>query len=209
VRANGAAKATSRVKVSDFNTAPQPESVSTLRLSLGLNAGTAGNLTTGVNGSGVGIGIIDSGIAPNADFTNALGKSRITGWKDYVNGKSQPYDDLGHGTHIAGLIASSGALTNYMFQGIAPNANLVAIKVLDKNGASSTSRVIAAIEYVVRHRAQLGVQAINLSLGHPITAPAKFDPLVQAVEDAVRHGLVVVIAAGNDGPGHASVNSPA
>ena len=72
--------------------------------------------------------------------------------------------------------------------------------MLDKNGASSTSTVIAAIEFVVKNKAALGVQVINLSLGHPITAPAKFDPLVQAVEDAARHDIVVVVAAGNDGP---------
>src|SRR5204863_9924301 len=82
---------------------------------------------------------------------------------------------------------------------------LVGVKVLDKNGASSTSKVIAAIEFVVKNHL---ANVINLSLGHPITAPAKFDPLVQAVEGAVRHGIVVVVAAGNDGPGYGSVNSP-
>jgi serine protease AprX len=186
--------------------APQGTDVSTLRLSLGLTAGAAGNLTSGVNGSGVGVAIIDSGIAPSADFVNPITFFDFSKTGKAV--KTAPYDDLGHGTHIAGLIASSGARSNYMFQGIAPNARIVALKVLDASGASRTSTVIAAIEYVVKHQATLGVQVINLSLGHPITAPAKFDPLVQAVEDAVRHNLVVVVAAGNDGPGYGSVNSP-
>ena len=194
----------------DSNTTPQPMSVSTLRLSLGLSAGSLNNLKPGVvNGTGVGVAIIDSGIAPSASFTG-----RIKGFYDFtkLDASKNPttpgaYDDLGHGTHIAGLIASEGA-QSYMFQGIAPRANIVALKVLDKNGASSTSTVIAAIEYVVKNQKALGVQVINLSLGHPITAPAKFDPLVQAVEDAVRHNIVVVVAAGNDGPSYASVNSP-
>jgi serine protease AprX len=190
--------------------APQPMTVSTLRSTLGLPRGDAKNLTSGVNGSGVGIAIIDSGIAPSPDFGD-----RIRGFFDFTQpnadgtpGTPAAYDDLGHGTHIAGLIASAGAPPNYSFQGIAPNANLVVVKVLDNQGASTTSRVIAAIEFVVRNQRALGVQVINLSMGHPVTAPAKFDPLVQAIESAVRHNIVVVVAAGNDGPGYASVNSP-
>jgi serine protease AprX len=192
--------------------APQGPAVSTLRLSLGLSAGAAANLAPGtINGTGVGIAIVDSGIYPGADFVG-----RISGFYDFTRldrfrqpTQPAPYDDLGHGTHIAGLIASSGAAPGYMFQGVAPNANLVAFKVLDKNGAGSTSSVIAAIEYIVSHRKALGVQIINLSLGKPITAPAKFDPLVQAVEQASAKGLIVVVAAGNDGPGYGSINSPA
>ena len=192
--------------------ASQPMTVSTLRLSLGLSAGAAGNTASNViNGTGVGIAIVDSGIAPSADFG-----SRIKGFYDFtkLTKSGEPttpaaYDDLGHGTHVAGLIASAGAAPSYMFQGVAPNANIVALKVLDKNGAASTSTVIAAIEFIVKNQKALGVQVINLSLGHPITAPAKFDPLVQAVEAAARQNLIVVVAAGNDGPGYASINSPA
>src|SRR5262249_28518673 len=164
-----------------------------------------------INGTGVGIAIVDSGITPGPDFA-----SRIRGFYDFTKldrfrqpTQPAPYDDLGHGTHIAGLIASSGAAPGSMFQGVAPNANLVVFKVLDKNGAGSTSSVIAALEYIVSHRKALGVHIINLSLGKPITAPAKFDPLVQAVQQANAKGLIRVVAAGNDGPGYASINSPA
>jgi len=192
--------------------APQGQTVSTLRLSLGLSAGASANLApSAINGTGIGIAIVDSGIYAGADFAG-----RITGFYDFTRldrfrqpTQPAPYDDLGHGTHIAGLIGSSGAAPGYMFQGVAPNANLVVFKVLDKNGAGSTSSVIAAIEYIVAHRRALGVHIINLSLGKPITAPAKFDPLVQAIEQASAKGLIVVVAAGNDGPGHGSINSPA
>ena len=203
---------TTKATAVDPTTVPQPMTVSTLRVSLGLPAGSLNNLKPGViNGTGIGVAIIDSGIAPSASFTG-----RIKGFYDFtvLDASKNPtspaaYDDLGHGTHVAGLIASAGvAPQSYMFQGIAPNANIVALKVLDKNGASSTSTVIAAIEYVIKNKAALGVQVINLSLGHPITAPAKFDPLVQAVESAVRNNIVVVVAAGNDGPQYASINSP-
>ncbi len=194
--------------------APQDTKISTLRLSLGLKAGAKSNTTSGVNGSGVTIAIIDSGLAPSGDFPTFPTAANSGRFIDFttVDAKGKPvatfpapYDDLGHGTHVAGLIASTGATTHYMFQGIAPNANLVVLKVLDSHGASTTSRVIAAIEYVVTNHL---ANVINLSLGHPITTPAKFDPLVQAVEDAVRHNIAVVVAAGNDGPGYGSVNSP-
>jgi serine protease AprX len=187
---------------------PQCQAVSTLRLSLGLTAGAQGNLSSGINGSGVVVAIIDSGISL-ADFDGS-----VTGFYDFTKsyGSAGPINDLlgagdvlGHGTHLAGLIASTGAKSNYMFQGIAPKASIVALKVLDNTGAGSTSQVIAAIEFVVKNHL---AQVINLSLGHRITAPAKFDPLVQAVENAVRHNVSVVIAAGNDGPGYGSVNSP-
>jgi subtilisin family serine protease len=193
-------------KAADADAQSNPPEVSTLRATLGLPAGSASNLSSGVlNGSGVGIAIIDSGIdGANPDFDG-----RIIAWKDYVSGKKAPYDDFGHGTHIAGLIASSGTSASaYMFQGVAPRANLVVLKVLDKNGASTTSRVIAAIDYVIAHRTQLGVQIINLSLGHPISAPAQFDPLVQAIEQASKHGIIVIVAAGNEGPGNGSITSP-
>jgi serine protease AprX len=190
--------------------AAQPMEVSTLRASLGLAAGSARNLTGGINGRGVGVAIIDSGIAPSADFG-----TRIKAFYDFTHrGETgapttpAPYDDLGHGTHVAGLIASAGAAPSYMFQGVAPAANLIVVKVLDKLGASSTSTVIAALEFIVNNQKTLGVNVINLSLGHPVTAPAKFDPLVQSVENAVRRGIVVVVAAGNDGSGYAGVNSP-
>ncbi len=207
-----ASNAGGTTKIALDSNAPQGQAVSTLRLSLGLTAGSSTNLAPGVvNGSGIGIAIVDSGIYPSADFG-----TRIKGFYDFTRldrrrrpTQPAPYDDHGHGTHVAGLIASSGAAPGYMFQGVAPNANLVVFKVLDKNGASSTSTVIAAIEYISAHRSALGIQIINLSLGHPITAPAKFDPLVQAIEQASAQGLIVVVAAGNDGPGYGSVNSPA
>jgi serine protease AprX len=182
----------------------QPKNVSTLRASLGLSDGAVANTTSGINGTGVRVAIIDSGIESSSDFANLIGFKDYTG-KTACQKVACAYDDLGHGTHIAGLIASSGVLTNYMFQGVAPNAQVLALKVLDAKGASKTSTVIAAIEDVVANKS---ADIINLSLGHPITAPAKFDPLVQAIESAVRNGIVVVVAAGNDGPAYGSINSP-
>ena len=126
----------------------------------------------------------------------------------------RPFDDFGHGTHVSGLIAGTGAASDplapsarptpqvkrfFVYRGVAPAARLVSLKVLDRNGQGRTSDVIAALEFVVQHRKELHVDIVNLSLGHPIYEPAATDPLVAAVEQAVRSGLVVVVAAGNVG----------
>ena len=165
--------------------------VGTLRQTLGLPQ-TAG--PNALAGDGVTVAVIDSGIAPLADL-------RISAFYDFTrNGiPVAPYDDYGHGTHVAGLIASSGQSSDNQFQGVAPRVTLVGFKVLDKNGAGRTSDVIRALEYVTANHARLHVQIVNLSLGHPIYSPAKDDPLVRAVEQASAAGLIVVASAGNYG----------
>jgi len=189
--------------------APAVPATSTLRQTLGLSQVPSSATPTGF---AIGVAVVDSGIAPNSDFTG-----RITGFYDFTRGgvATAAYDDFGHGTHIAGLIGGSGVRSNFEFVGIAPAVNLVGLKVLDETGQGRTSDVIQAIEFVTANRGSLGVQVINLSLGHPIYAPAKNDPLVRAVERATDAGLIVVVSAGNYGQdlqtgeqGYTGVTSP-
>jgi serine protease AprX len=164
-------------------------------------------------GAGIGVAVIDSGIASSADFGN-----RVTGFYDFTNGAkaTAPSDGYGHGTHVAGLIASAGNLSSgASYQGLGPQIRIVGMKVLDGSGAGRTSDVIRAVEYATAQRSRLGVQVINLSLGHPIYEAASRDPLVRAVEAASRKGLIVVAAAGNRGinvdtgeVGYAGITSP-
>ena len=163
-----------------------------LRSTLGLPS-VAGS---GPAGRGIGVALIDSGINPSADFEN-----RIRAFYDFTRGgiPTVPFDDYGHGTHVAGLIGSNGVLSGFTLQGIAPQVSFVGLKVLDANGQGVTSDVLRAIEYVVANRRRLNVQIVNLSLGHPIFARADDDPLVQAVQQASAAGLVVVTSAGNCG----------
>ena len=117
---------------------------------------------------------------------------------------------------MAGTIAGSGALsTNKAYHGLAPNVQLVVLKVLDASGAGYTSDVVRAIDFAVANKSKYGIDIINLSLGHPIYEPASTDPLVQAVERASKAGIIVLAAAGNNGvnpttgqPGYAGINSP-
>ncbi|MGH9348606.1 MAG: S8 family peptidase [Vicinamibacterales bacterium] len=165
------------------------------------------------SGRGVGVAVIDSGLEMSSEF-----QGRVRGFYDFTQGgiATTPYDDYGHGTHVASTIGGSGALSsNRAYRGLAPNVGLIVFKVLDKNGNGWTSDVIRAIDFAVDHRAALGIHVINLSLGHPIYEPAASDPLVQAVERATRAGIIVVAAAGNFGKspetgalGYAGVTSP-
>ena len=182
---------------------------STLRETLGLSPEPQPGTPTG---AGIGVAIVDSGLTANADF-----QSRITGFYDFTRGgvATSPFDDYGHGTHVAGLIGSAGVLSGGKLMGVAPRVHFVGLKVLDKNGQGRTSDVINAIEFVVANKARLKVHIINLSLGHPILAPAANDPLVRAVEKATDAGLVVVASAGNLGmdnetgePGYTGITTP-
>ena len=179
-----------------------------LRASLGLSE-------LDPTGAGVGIAVIDSGIAPVPDLAG-----RISAFYDFTNGQggvpTAPVDPYGHGTHVAGLIAGSGALSNGQFEGVAPSAHLIGLRVLDTSGSGSTSDAIAAVEFATANREALGIDIINISLGHPPYSRAADDPLVQAVEAASRAGVIVVVSAGNIGVnpvtnqiGYAGILSPA
>ena len=180
--------------------------VNDLKTTLGLSG-----LLSGLN---ITIAVIDSGLAPGIDFDG-----RILGFYDFTNGKPGLYgtafDDYGHGTHVAGLIASSGRSSDKRYAGIATRARLLPLKVLDRSGAGFTSDVIRALEFAIANKDRFNIRIVNLSLGHPIYESAATDPLVQAVERAVRAGLIVVTAAGNYGTnpttrqtGYAGIASP-
>src|SRR5439155_9537118 len=143
-------------------------------------------------GKGVRIAVIDSGLEPSRD----LDVDRILGFYDFTHGGTAlaPYDDYGHGTHVAGLIAGNGANSNGAYAGVAPAAKILALKVLDGSGSGYTSSVIQAIEFVLAHQNTLKVDIINLSLGHPIFESAATDPLVLAVQKATEAGIIVVVA---------------
>ena len=163
----------------------------------------------GLDGSGVTIAVVDSGIALHPDLGSRLVKEvEIVG---HEKGFADPY---GHGTHVAGIIAGDGSASAgdgsfRRLNGIAPAARLVSVRVLDENGNGRVSDVLAGIDWVLTHKDAYGIRILNLSLGHPVEDPATIDPLCRAVEAAWKAGLLVVVASGNGGAsGYGSIHSP-
>jgi serine protease AprX len=156
----------------------------------------AGNWAPGIGaltGHGVGVAVIDSGIAPLPTL-----RSRIVASVDFTDARNGR-DENGHGTHVAGIIAAAGVNRFDDTRGVAPGAHLISLKVLDGNGAGTAGNVIAAIDWAIAHRQKYNIQIINLSLGGPVFQGWRDDPLCQAVERAYRAGITVVASAGNHG----------
>ena len=149
----------------------------------------------GYDGTGVGVAIVDSGVAAHDD----LGNNRVVHFADFVKGQKAPYDDYGHGTHVAGIIAGNGQDSAGARRGIAPGAHLIVLKALDSAGDGNVSHVIAAIDYAVRRRSAFNIRVLNLSVAASVYESYNTDPLTLAARRAVEAGIVVITAAGNLG----------
>jgi serine protease AprX len=172
----------------------------------------------GYTGKGVGVALIDTGVTPvpGLDTGNVVNGPDLS--FDSQNPATAHLDGFGHGTHMASIIAGRDAVgtpASYAdpgrFNGIAPDANLVNVKVGASNGDVDVSQVIAAIDWVVEHRndEKLNIRVINLSYGTDSVQDSLVDPLAYAVENAWRNGIVVVVAGGNEGDTTTNLANPA
>lgn len=142
------------------------------------------------------IAVLDTGIALHPDF-----EGRIVGYKDFIYGRNYIYDDSGHGTHVSGIIAGSGSLSNGKYRGIAPFANLVVGKVLDEKGDGNVENMIEGLKWVMDNRKEYNIRVINISVGiGKLKNIDKEKRLIEWLEAAWNHGISVVCAAGNNGP---------
>jgi serine protease AprX len=163
---------------------------------------TAVRQSLGLDGSGIGVAVIDSGVTPWHDdlaAPTAAGSQRVSQFVDLVDGASTAHDEYGHGTHVAGIIAGNGFDSDGARAGIAPGAHLVVLKVLNESGQGWISDVIAALDYVVAHKADFNIRITNLSIAAGVYESYNFDPLTLAARRVVDEGIVVVAAAGNLG----------
>ena len=172
---------------------------------LGRTAATVGARSVlaqyGYTGAGIGVAVIDSGITNwHDDLTvNNRQGQRVSAFVDFVNGQTAKYDDWGHGTHVAGIIAGNGYDSYGARTSIAPGAHLVVLKALDATGRGRISDIIAALDWVVANKAQHNIRVVNMSLGAGVFESYNADPLTLAAKRAVEAGIVVVAAAGNMG----------
>ena len=168
----------------------------------------------GWDGTGIGVAVIDSGIVASQQDL----KNKIVFSDTWISGSTN--DQYGHGTVVAGILSGSGSASSgkgyfQTFRGVAPGASLINLRVLGKNGSGRDSDVIAAIQEAVWLKRRYNIRVINLSLGRPVFESYTQDPLCQAVEEAWKAGIVVVVAAGNDGRnnnggnlGYGTINAP-
>jgi len=165
-----------------------------------LFTGTQQLLTSGLSGNSVGVAVIDSGVTDSADLRD--GGARLAYSESLVGGTAA--DGFGHGTHVAGIIIGNGARStgtafSNTIAGIAPRVNIISLNALNDSGAGTDTTVIAAINRAIELRGRFNIRIINLSLGRPVFESFRVDPLCRAVEAGWRAGIVVVVAAGNQG----------
>ncbi len=151
---------------------------------------------TSYTGKGITIAFLDTGICRIKDFAN-----RIIFFKDFINNRNNAYDDNGHGTHVAGIACSSG-----QYRGIAPEADIIMLKTLDSEGSGNGSDVLAGIQWIYDNHKKYNIRIVNMSIGTRDSGDN--DPLVTAVEKLWDKGIVVVTAAGNNGPAPYTISSP-
>ncbi len=165
----------------------------------------------GVDGSGIGVAVIDSGVAPvpGLDGPGKLINGADLSF-DSQSDATRYLDAYGHGTHMASIIAGNDG-TKRGFRGVAPGAHIVNVKVGATDGSVDVSQVIAAIDWTVQHRNDpgLNIRVISLSYGTDSLQGYQIDPLTTAVESAWRNGIVVVVSGGNGGTVHPSLTDPA
>lgn len=154
-------------------------------------------------GKGIGVCVLDTGIYEHIDFTG-----RIWAFYDFLAFKRRPYDDNGHGTHVAGLVAGDGTASMGKYRGAAPGCGIISLKVLDRYGTGSQDDVLRALRWIRENRQQYRIRVVNISVGTTCNSKRNHARLLESVEQLWDEGVVVVTAAGNQGPRPGSITAP-
>ncbi|MEP6850574.1 MAG: S8 family serine peptidase, partial [Acidobacteriota bacterium] len=155
--------------------------------------------TSVLDGTGVGIAIIDSGIySDHRSFSRGTDGDRIVFSKDFT-GEGRTDDPYGHGSHVASAASGNYSLYGGDYAGIASGANLINLRVLRADGTGSKSAVLDALNWIAANASTYNIRVVNISLGTPSITSYSQDTLCQAVRNLVNSGIVVVAAAGNSG----------
>ncbi len=155
----------------------------------------------GYTGRGVGIAVLDTGLSPSADFL--LPSGRLLTFIDFLDNLQVCYDNNGHGTHVCGIACGNGNLSEGKYCGIAYNANLIVLKILDRMGRGSTSTALNAIKWLTANRFRYNIRVANMSVG---TSDRSINSdLISAMYDAWDSGICIIAADGNSGSGNISI----
>jgi serine protease AprX len=161
-----------------------------------------------LQGQGIGVAVVDSGINPQQDLYTVMGVNRLVASAAFNNGYNQSvYDGYGHGNHVAGIIGGNGSRSNGAYIGVAPMVNLINVKVSDDQGTATASNVVKGLQWINDNKANYNIRVVNLSLNSAVYAEPDTDPIDAAVEILWFNEVVVVVSAGNDGKN--ALNPPA
>jgi len=156
-----------------------------------------------LDGQGVTVAVVDSGIAHHPDFQSG-DQTRII-YDGFFGSQSDSSDQYGHGTHVAGILAGSGAASNGEYRGVAPGVNLIDLKVSDQNGMTYESSLIDAMGWIYNNRSTYNIRVVNISVNSTIAQSYQTSALDAAVETLWFSGIVVVVSSGNNGTGDGPV----
>jgi serine protease AprX len=150
----------------------------------------------------IAVAILDTGIGRHPDFEN-----RVVAFADFVNGRLASYDDSGHGTHVAGCVGGSGYASHGLYRGMAPACRFCIGKVLDQNGEGCIESMYRGLMWVLENRKRYQIRVLNVSLGIGTSGEMeRMGELVELLDAAWEQGLVVVCAAGNNGPKEGTIS---
>ncbi len=166
--------------------------------------------TAAKGGDGIVVAMLDTGVAPHPDL-----EGRILCFRDFVSGNGSPdrhgtaaYDDNGHGTHVAGILCGSGALSGGRYRGIAPGARLVVGKVLDGQGDGAAETMLKGLDWIMGLQERYSIRILNISVGiGDLEDEQKERAMKEKLKQLWNRGMLVVCAAGNKGPGDGTVSS--
>ncbi len=164
---------------------------------------TLGLTNSSPDGHGVTVAVVDTGVDPSPDLAHRVFHVDVTG-----TSHNSDADDYGHGTFVAGLIAGDGTASGGAYQGAAPDARLLDVRVAKDDGSTSLISVLRGLQVVAATQRALNIRVLNLSLSSGSPIPYQLDPLSQALEGLWARGVVVVVPAGNDGPAAGTISSP-
>ncbi|MDX6266821.1 MAG: serine protease AprX, partial [Frankiales bacterium] len=160
---------------------------------------------TGNKGAGIGVAVLDTGVSDVGDLTG-----RVMHGPDFSGESNNAVDSFGHGTVMAGIIGGSGLANGagHPLTGVAPSANVIAVKAAGRNGATDVSTILTAMTWIGAFKDTYNIRVLNLSWGVPSTQDPIIDPLNYAVEQLWAMGVTVIAAAGNSGPNAGTILKP-
>lgn len=159
-----------------------------------------------VTGRNITIALLDTGTYPHPDIIRP--RNRIILFRDFLDNLEFPYDDNGHGTFTAGIILGNGTMSGNEYIGVAPEANLISLKVLNQSGSGRVSTVLSALQWILDKKEAYRIRIVCIPLGCTSFLPCDTDPLSRAVQALWDSGVVVCASTGNNGPYGSWISSP-